>query len=236
MLEHLNRLELLRGVGRHQTDFLTEVKRLKRWQHRRLANTYLDLAIDKRFGPATAFFLDELYGDKESALRDRDLIRMYPTMKRLMPKFAFEAVARALALDVLSEEFDQALAARLRGQPITNESYCHAFREVGKQADRLRQVSLMQQVGEGLDAVVAKPLLYSTLKMLRRPSKMAGLGEMQRFLEAGFSAFRHMKGAAPFLHAIAQRETAFIDTIFAGQMPELAPDIGSDVQLDGRVG
>ena len=225
MLEHLNRLELLRGVGRHQTSFLAEVKRLKRWQHQRLANTYQDLAIDQRFGPATAFFLDELYGENESALRDRDLIRMYPTMKRLMPKFAFDAVTSALALDVLSEEFDQALATRLRGKPITNASYCQAFRDVGRHADRVRQVGLMQKVGEGLDAVVSKPLLYSTLKMLRRPSKMAGLGEMQRFLEAGFSAFRHMKGAAPFLHIIAQRETAFIEAIFAGRMPELQPDV-----------
>jgi len=231
VLEHLNRLALLRGVGRHRTDFLIEVKRLKRWQHRRLAHTYRDLAVDQRFGPATGFFLDELYGDKESALRDRDLVRMYPTMKRLMPKFAFDTVTSALALDVLSEEFDQALATRLRGKVISNASYCEAFRDVGRHADRLRQVALMQQVGEGLDAVVSKPLLYTTLRMLRRPSTLAGLGEIQRFLEVGFSAFRHMKGAGPFLHTIAQRETAFIETIFAGQMPDLAPDI----DLDGPI-
>ncbi len=225
MIEHLHRLATLRGAGQHSSNALFEIKRLKHWQHRRLAYTYRDLAVDKRFGPATAFFLDELYGDKESALRDRDLIRMYPTMKRLMPKFAFDTVTDALALDVLSEEFDQALAARLCGYAITNASYCEAFLAVGRKADRLRQIDLMQVVGHGLDAVVKKPLLYATLKMLRRPSKMAGLAAMQQFLEAGFSAFRHMKGAAPFLHTIATRETAFMEAIFAAQMPDLRPDI-----------
>lgn len=224
MLEHLKRLEELRGEGRQRADFLAEILRVKRWQKRRLSYTYRDLAADTRFAPPTAFFLDELYGDAPSALRDRDLIRMYPTMQRLLPKFALATVSSALALDVLSEEFDQALAKQLRGEEITNLRYCQAFRDVGRKAERLRQVVLMQQVGEGLDAVVKKPLLYSTLKMLRRPSKLAGLGEMQRFLEAGFSAFRHMKGASPFLHTIAARETALIEAIFAGQMPDLPCD------------
>jgi hypothetical protein len=128
-----------------------------------------------------------------------------------------------LALDVLSEEFDQALATQLRGVAINNAVYCEAFRAVGRKADRLRQVALMQDVGHGLDLVVKKPLIYSTLKMLRRPSKLAGLAEMQQFLEAGFSAFRHMKGATPFLHTIAERETALIDAIFLRGVPNLPP-------------
>jgi hypothetical protein len=47
---------------------------------------------------------------------------------------------------------------------------------------------------------------------------------MQQFLEAGFSAFRHMKGATPFLHAIAERETALIEAIFLRGVPNLPPE------------
>ncbi len=221
MLNHLQRLELLRGIQHRDTAFSLEVLRVKRWQHRRLAKTYADLAADTRYAKATAFFLDELYGENESAIRDRDLIRIYPTIKRLLPKYAFETVSYALELDVLSEEFDRALATRLQGREITSESYGIAFRAAGRKQDRLRQVALMQEVGEGLDLVVKKPLIYSTLKMLRRPSKMAGLGEMQRFLEVGFAAFRHMKGAGHFLSTIATRETALIESIFAGNNPDM---------------
>ncbi|MCA3043495.1 MAG: hypothetical protein ING51_10820 [Rhodocyclaceae bacterium] len=217
-------MEELRGPTKREADFLADVKRVKQWQHRRLRYTYHDLSIDHRFAPATAFFFDELYGEKDTVQRDRDLLRMYPTIKRLLPKFAFETLDNALALDVLSEEFDQALAAQTRGVAINNAVYCEAFRAVGRKADRLRQVALMQEVGHGLDLVVKKPLIYSTLKMLRRPSKLAGLAEMQQFLEAGFSAFRHMKGATPFLHAIAERETALIEAIFLRGIPTLPPE------------
>jgi hypothetical protein len=224
MLTHLQRLQALRGRPEDiaaNAAFFAEVARVKRWQHRRLAATYDDLSASPRYGLATAFFLDELYGENESAIRDRDLMRMYPTMKRLLPKFAFDTVSAALELDVLSEEFDQALARELMGKQITSASYSAAFRTTGRKADRLHQVELMQAVGHGLDVVVKKPFIYTTLKMLRRPSKMAGLSEMQRFLEAGFTAFRHMNGAEVFLATIAEREIALIELLFSGR------DIGS---------
>ena len=224
MLERLEKLQRLRGAlsgsnGRDagdEADFKARLKEVKTWQQRRLARTYADLAADRRYAPAIAFFLEELYGVKDSTIRDRDLTRMYPTMKRLLPKFAFDAVDKALELDVLAEEFDQALAMALDSQPITDASYLNAFRKVGRREDRLRQIALMRAVGEGLDRMVKKPLIFSTLKMLRRPAKVAGLGEMQQFLETGFTAFRHMNGAEYFLETIASRETVLIERIVNG--------------------
>jgi hypothetical protein len=77
-------------------------------------------------------------------------------------------------------------------------------------------VVLMQAVGEGLDRMVQKPLIFSTLKMLRGPAKIAGLGEMQQFLEAGFTAFNHMAGADYFLTTIAGREKLLVERILDG--------------------
>ena len=217
MLERLKQLEALRGrealADAGDVVFHAQVKAIKLWQQQRLRRSYSDLAADSRYAMAVDFFLDELYGTKDSAIRDRDLIRMYPTMKRLLPKFAFDAVDRALELDVLAEEFDQAIARRLGGAALTEVSYATAFRAVDRRADRLHQVELMRNVGNGLDRMVKKPLLYSTLKMLRKPAQMAGLGEMQQFLEAGFTAFRHMNGAEYFLQTIAEREAVLIERL-----------------------
>ena len=217
MLERLQQLEKLRGHAAREAaadpDFDARVHAVKGWQQQRLRRCYADLAADPQYAKAIAFFLEELYGTKDSAIRDRDLIRMYPTMKRLLPKFAFDTVERALELDVLAEEFDQALARELATTSIDEASYADAFRRVGRRADRLHQVALMQRVGKGLEVVVDKPLIYSALKMLRRPARMAGLGEMQQFLEAGFTAFKHMGGADHFLQTIAARETQLIERI-----------------------
>ncbi|MBL8520874.1 MAG: hypothetical protein JNK75_09385 [Betaproteobacteria bacterium] len=219
MLDHLKQLEALRGPQarlRSDTAFAARVLAVKRWQNARLTHWYRDLAAQPRYAPAVAFFLDELYGTQDSALRDRDLIRMEPTMRRLLPDFAFQTVESALELDLISEEFDQALAACLAPGPINGARYAVAFRAAGQKERRLKQVALMGRVGEGLDVVVAKPFIFTTLKMLRGPAKLAGLGEMQRFLEAGFTAFRHMAGAEVFLSTIAERETALIETVFSG--------------------
>lgn len=216
MIEFLEELRKLRGLEQRDQAFFADVTRLKVWQRARLTRTYADLAADARYAPATAFFLDELYGGKDSAIRDRDLIRMYPTIKRVLPAFAFATVSKAIELDVISEQFDQAVAALIGNAAITELSYAAAFALAGKRHERLRQVVLMRDVGERLDVVVKKPLIYTTLKMLRGPAKVAGLSAMQQFLEEGFSAFRHMKGADYFLSTIATRETRLIDRIFSG--------------------
>ena len=226
MLERLKKLQQLRGAesaaASRDADFQMRLNAVKRWQQARLARSYADLAADTRYAPAIAFFLNELYGTKDSTMRDRDLVRMYPTIKRLLPKFAFDAVNAALELDVLAEEFDQALTNALGRQPLTEANYLQAFRDVGRREDRLRQIVLMQAVGEGLDRMVKKPLIFSTLKMLRAPAQMAGLGEMQQFLESGFTAFRHMKGADYFLATIAKREKILIGRILDGEADPFA--------------
>lgn len=225
MLDQLKRLEALRGAEARaidDADFRARVVAVKRWQQARLARTYADLARDARYVPAVDFFLDELYGTKDSSERDRDLIRMVPTIKRLLPKFAFDVVKSALELDVLSEEFDQAIAKLIGSGKLDDATYIAAFRTAGRREDRLHQVALLREVGSGLDVVVKKPLIYSTLKMLRRPAQLAGMGEMQRFLEVGFTAFRHMNGATHFLETIAARETILIERIMDNQQQPLS--------------
>jgi hypothetical protein len=60
------------------------------------------------------------------------------------------------------------------------------------------------------------PLLHTTLKLLRRPARAAGLFELQDFLERGFTAFRAMSGADEFLETVGSRERAIMERLFAG--------------------
>jgi hypothetical protein len=87
----------------------------------------------------------------------------------------------------------------------------------------MRQVELVDQVGQRLDTVVEKPLIYSTLKLLRKPVHLAGLGELQDFLEHGFSAFRPMRRAQEFLAPIVKRESQIIMGIFSGHPSPFSP-------------
>ena len=215
MLDHLARLKTLRGPGALSAAFGKRLLALKAWQQERLTRTYTDLAAQPRYARAVASFLDDLYGAKDFASRDEQMVRIHPTMVRLLPASTVETVGLALELDALAEELDQAVVRALPPGDITERGYCEAFRAVGMEPARMRQVALVSEVGGRLDEVVKKPLIYSTLKLLRGPSKLAGLSDMQSFLERGFTAFRHMGGADDFLATIARRETAVIKRIFS---------------------
>ena len=212
---HLEKLRDLRGreAHGHAPPRLAEVKA---WQAGRLARTYADLAANPRYGKATAFFLDDLYGAKDFSGRDQAMLRIYPVMVRTLPRGAVETAALAIEVDALSEELDRRVAARVEPGPVTVASYGRAYREAGTRAERLRQVELIDEVGRRLDVLVVKPLIYATLKLMRRPAKLAGLEDLQAFLEHGFEAFRHMGGAEEFLATIAERENRILSRLFSG--------------------
>lgn len=210
---HLKALKALRGPGRRQPPRLGEVKA---WQAERLARTYADLASQPRYRAATAFFLEDLYGPKDFSARDGELLRIVPVMERVLPASAVQTASLAIELEALSEALDHALAAALGPGPLDEASYGEAYRKSAPREERLRQIDLIEEVGLRLDALVKKPFVAGTLKLMRKPAHLAGLGDLQDFLEAGFAAFRTMDGSAEFLAALRERETAILNRLFSG--------------------
>jgi hypothetical protein len=211
---HLERLKALRGEGNRAPARLAE---LKCWQSKRLERTYADIAAQPRYKAATAFFLDDLYGPKDFSGRDQAMLRILPVMSRILPAKAVETAALSIELEAVSEALDQRLAHALPEGPIDADAYAKAYRETSNRAQREHQIELLDAVGHRLDALVAKPLVSSTLKLMRRPAKVAGLGDLQDFLERGFAAFRGMKGADEFLALVRERETAILNRLFSGK-------------------
>jgi hypothetical protein len=216
---HLLRLKELRGKAARKPARLAE---LKRWQAERLVKSYGDFASEPRFADATAFFVDDLYGVKDFSERDQEMLRILPVMTRILPASAVDTASRAIELEALSEDLDQRTAAALGNGPITDASYGEAYRAASTPAERLRQIDLIDQVGRNLDVLVAKPFVGATLKLMRKPARVAGLGDLQDFLERGYEAFRRMKGADDFLGTLRRRETAILNRLFSGKAEPFA--------------
>jgi hypothetical protein len=215
MRRNLERLREMRGreARGHVPERLVEVKA---WQAGRLARSYADLSADPRYAKATAFFLGDLYGAKDFSGRDEAMLRIYPIMVRTLPRGAVESAALAIEVDALSEDLDRRVARVIASGPVTARSYAQAYREADSRPDRERQIALIGEVGRRLDVLVVKPMVYATLKFMRQPARLAGLQDLQTFLERGFEAFRHMGGADEFLATIDGRETAILNRIFSG--------------------
>ncbi len=217
---HLQQLKALRGPGCRPPPRLAE---LKRWQSERLAQTYADLASQPRYREATAFFLDDLYGPKDFSARDQEMLRIVPVMARVLPESAVETAALAIELESASEALDQRLAAALGAGALDESAYGAAYRASSTPKERRHQIDLIESVGLRLDALVRKPFVSSTLRIMRKPAHLAGLGDLQDFLERGFAAFRRMDGSEEFLAQLRARETRILSRLFSGAAAPFSP-------------
>jgi hypothetical protein len=194
---------------------------LRRWQAARLKDSFADILADPTMRPAAEFFLSDLYGDQDFTGRDRDAARILPLMARLLPEPLLQAACDAIELGALSHAFDlrmaEALAARRDpGAPITDADYGRAYRAVGLRRLRAHQIDLVARVGAALDAGVHHHGVVRLLKASRVPAKLAGLSQLQGFLERGFDAFAKLGGAQRFLDLITAREREVARRLLAG--------------------
>jgi hypothetical protein len=218
LLAELDRSTELRTRFSEDAAFGERRALLRVWQAARLAQTHRDLLESPRFHDAAQFFLIDLYGPKDLSRHIEDVRRILPLMTKMLPDSGLETVALAMELNVLSEGLDGAMVGAL-GQktPITEASYAAAYRTVGRAEDRRRQIDLIALLGEALDRLTHQRLIGMALKVMRRPAEIAGLGELQGFLERGYQAFGAMcGGAGEFVSIVVSRERAISEALLAG--------------------
>lgn len=188
---------------------------VKAAQHRRFSQTYADLMVQARYGPATQFFLDDLYGPADYSHRDKQFMRIVPAIVRLFPAEIVQTVLHLGALHALSEKLDTTMARHLDGRIPAGACYTAAWCSTSVE-DRELQIQWMLRVGADLDRYTRKPLLRQSLRLMRGPAQAAGLGDLQHFLERGFDTFKEMRGASEFLSLVGERERALAASLFSG--------------------
>jgi len=195
------------------------VAALKTYQQARFRRTYADLLASPRYGAAASFFLDDLYGSTDFTQRDAQFARIVPALTRMFPADTVHTVVRLVQLHALTETLDTAMGRQLGPAPIDAAAYVSAWQAVGAAAQRERQVALTLMVGQDLDGLTRRPLLATTLRMMRGPARAAGLAQLQQFLENGFATFKNMRGADEFLACVAARERALCAALFDPAAP-----------------
>ncbi len=210
----LNRVTLERGRRESVPGLQSAVAVVKRYQQRRFMHTYADLLATARFGAASRFFLDELYGPRDFSQRDAQFVRVVPALVRLFPSEIVLTVEMLARLHAVSESLDSDMGSNVEDERLLASSYIHAWQATGRSPDRELQIALTLEIGAALDRYTRQRMLRHTLKLMRAPARAAGLGELQRFLESGFDTFREMGGARDFLDIVGSRERALARALF----------------------
>jgi hypothetical protein len=189
---------------------------LRIWQSERLARTHSDLLETPRYASTAAFFLTDIYGPKDLSRHEEDVRRILPLMSKVLPVPGLETICDAIELNALSESLDADMVAALGKKvfALDEPAYAEAYRAVGRRPERERQIALISHLGASLDKLTKKPFIGAALSMMKKPAMLAGLGDLQNFLERGYDAFRTMKGAGEFLDKITSRELALLNEWF----------------------
>ena len=215
ILELLQQVDAQRALRAADPVLAAHVQAVKHYQHERFQHTYADLLAQARYAGATNFFLEDLYGPEDFTRRDTQFRRVVPALVRLFPHEVVLTVQTLGELHALSEVLDTEMGRIVPTVPVDLRSYIAAWQAVGRPGDRRRQIMLMRRVADALDVYTRNPLLRHSLRLMRGPARLAGLAELQGFLENGFETFRAMHGADEFLDTIVQREEAVADWLFA---------------------
>jgi hypothetical protein len=210
----------LRRLARDNPALLNALSEVKQLQSRRFAGTYSDLLNQAPYQSAARFFLAELYGDKDFSQRDEQFFRLSAGLEHFFIVPLMNAAVSLAQLHSLTETLDMAMAQCWLEDPNTDEAarYLRAWRLVNRRPDRLHQLEKVLELGRILERMTRTPGLQLVLRMMRQPAFLAGLGDLQQFLESGFIAFHAMtqspEGTASFLNAIQSRESSMITMLF----------------------
>ncbi len=218
LLEQLDLAAELRATTSAEPTAVRGRRLLRAWQAESLARRHADLLESPRYAATASFFLSDIYGPKDLSRHEVEVRRILPIMRKVLPAAGLETVADALQLNNLSETLDAAMVRALgpEVESLDHASYGRAYRKVGRREERERQIDLIAHLGRSLDRLTRQPFVGKALSLMRKPATMAGLGELQDFLERGFAAFLGMGGAEEFLDLVVSRERAVLQALFAG--------------------
>ena len=219
ILEQLGRVDAERARRAADPPLAARVLAVKAYQHGRFQHTYADLLAQPRYAQATNFFLQELYGPEDFTRRDAQFKRVVPALVRLFPHEVVVTVRTLGELHALSESLDTLMGEQLPALPVELAGYTAAWQAVGRPAEREQQIMLMRRVADALDVYTRNPFLRHSLRLMRGPARLAGLAELQGFLENGFDTFREMRGAQHFLDTVVRRERSVAAWLF-GDAPQ----------------
>jgi len=83
-------------------------------------------------------------------------------------------------------------------------------------------VGLTVELGHELQHAIEIPMIGVTLKAMRGPARLAGIGALQSFLETGFRTFAALENVDQFLSEIEQRMDRIFRRIYRGPITALA--------------
>lgn len=218
--EAMDRVSELRQLSRQKAGLSRALSEVKEWQAKRFSNTYKNLLASPVYSGCADFFLDELYSERDYSRRDAQFAKVAAAIELAFPAQVIYLAVTLAELHQTTEELDFQMAQIWQGlgQQSPYARYVQSWRTVGQRVKREWQLDTVLEIGRQLTTLTRKHSLRLILKMMRRPAELAGLSDLQAFLEVGFDRFsqlaRNTEAVNEFLQTIQASESQWIDDLF----------------------
>ena len=218
--EAIDRVSELRQISSQKAGLSRALSEVKGWQAKRFSNTYMDLLASPVYSGCANFFLEELYSERDYSHRDAQFAKVAAAIELAFPVQVINIAVTLAELHRTTEELDLQMAQSWQrlGQQSPYARYIQSWRTVGQRDKREWQLDTVLEIGRQLTALTRKRSLRLLLKMMRRPAELAGLGDLQAFLEVGFDRFRQLarntEAVNEFLRTIQTSESQWITDLF----------------------
>lgn len=185
---------------------------------------YDDLRDRPGYDDAIDYIVADLTGPG-IADRDRELEKVVPVMTRFLPTKALKALALAMELNArvlaINLGIEGELRERIAAGSISERDYCLASRAVSSFEECQELVAMTRSAGESLEQIIRVPMIGSLLRSMRVPARMAGVADLQVFLEKGFRTITALDDVHEFLDIMDQRMTAVFRHVFEAPVASL---------------
>lgn len=215
----LQQVSAARHLARASLQLSQAVTEVKKFQAQRFSATYQDLLASELFGQCASFFLEELYSERDYSKRDAQFAKVATAIEMTFPDAVIETTVKLAQLHSTTESLDLQMAQLWSNCKAIDPSirYLDAWRQLDCRQRRLWQLETVLEIGQELGKLTRKRGLKLLLKMMQQPAKLAGLGNLQQFLESGFDHFaqlsKNKSALTQFLVTIQSREQDWINRL-----------------------
>jgi hypothetical protein len=218
-------LDLYYQLNYHKNpEIFQRLQDVQAWQKQRMQRTHAKQFAEKHNVLMAEYFINRLYGGPDFDALAQQIARLSKyahKAEKLIPDNAIKTGTSGVELAILAVQLDEQVAMQLLQdyhpyEKLTDEMMHITYLKLNQGEGRLKQLDLLDQLGQSLDKYMRSFVVYAAFKMCKGAALKYNFNVMYEFMQDGFLAMKPLKSAEKFVKDFTAAERQIIGKVHAG--------------------
>ena len=218
-------LDLYYQLNYHKNpEIFQRLQDVQAWQKQRMQRTHAKQFAEKHNVLMAEYFINRLYGGPDFDALAQQIARLSKyahKAEKLIPDNAIKTGTSGVELAILAVQLDEQVAMQLLQdyhpyEKLTDEMMRITYLKLNQGEGRLKQLDLLDQLGQSLDKYMRSFVVYAAFKMCKGAALKYNFNIMYEFMQDGFLAMKPLKSAEKFVKDFTAAERQIIGKVHAG--------------------